>query len=258
MPAGERQRRAFFVSFNSADRGWGEWIAKELEDAGKTAIYQHWDFRPGSNFVLEMDRATRLADRLIAVLSESYLKALFTQPEWAAYFASDPTGAGRKIVPVRVQECNVDGLLKPLVYIDLVGCEEAECRKRLHDGVKEDRAKPEFVPFPGAWLAATRAGTPVSGLADLGGRGESGAVFGATGGRGEAPAGRGRCGHRAAAAPAAAEGGSPLRGHPDRVRRGAAGGAAGRAGFGQEHGASEAGGGPVSGQAGAAHDYALN
>lgn len=42
----KRERRDFFVSFNSADRGWGEWIAKALEDAGKTVFFQHWDFRP--------------------------------------------------------------------------------------------------------------------------------------------------------------------------------------------------------------------
>jgi hypothetical protein len=29
-------RRDFFVSFNSADRPWAEWIANELEAAGYT------------------------------------------------------------------------------------------------------------------------------------------------------------------------------------------------------------------------------
>jgi hypothetical protein len=52
-------RRDFFVSFNSADRDWAEWIAAELEANGYTTYYQHWDFRPGNNFVLEMQRPRR-------------------------------------------------------------------------------------------------------------------------------------------------------------------------------------------------------
>jgi len=44
--------------FNSADKSWVEWIAFVLEQAGYTTILQAWDFRPGENFVLEMQRAT--------------------------------------------------------------------------------------------------------------------------------------------------------------------------------------------------------
>jgi formylglycine-generating enzyme required for sulfatase activity len=149
MRPAEQERRDFFVSFNSADREHAEWIAGELKAAGKTVFFAPWDCPPGCNLVLWMDRAARRADRTIVVLSENYLKALYTQPEWAAYFAGDPTGAGRRVIPVRVQECEAAGLLKAIVYIDLVGCEEAEARRRLLEGVREGLAKPEFVAFPG-------------------------------------------------------------------------------------------------------------
>lgn len=39
----------FFISYNSADRTWAEWIAWQLEEAGYTTVLQAWDFRPGSN-----------------------------------------------------------------------------------------------------------------------------------------------------------------------------------------------------------------
>ncbi len=44
----------FFISYTRIDRGWAEWIAWQLEEAGYTAVIQAWDFRPGSNFVQEM------------------------------------------------------------------------------------------------------------------------------------------------------------------------------------------------------------
>jgi hypothetical protein len=47
----------FFISYNSADLAWAEWIAWQLEAAGFTTIVQAWDFRPGSNFVVEMQKA---------------------------------------------------------------------------------------------------------------------------------------------------------------------------------------------------------
>jgi hypothetical protein len=60
-----------------------------LREAEYSVVIQASDFGPGANFVLEMDRATREAERTIAVLSPDYLTALFTHPEWAATFAKD-------------------------------------------------------------------------------------------------------------------------------------------------------------------------
>jgi len=134
----------FFVSYTQADRKWAEWIAFQLEAAGYTTIVQSWDFRPGGNFVREMDRAIAQAERTIAVLSPDYLAAPYPQDEWTAAFA------GRKLLPVRVRECKVEGLLGPIVYIDLVGLDEAAAKKALLAGVLGERAKPTSVPFPTA------------------------------------------------------------------------------------------------------------
>ena len=140
-----------FISYNSADRTWAEWIAWQLEEAGYTTVFQAWDFRPGSNFVLEMQRAATEAERTIAVLSPDYLSALFTHPEWAAAFAQDPRGEKGTLLPVRVRECELKGLLPQIIYIDLVGLEEVSAWEELLDGVRRERAKPTAPPgFPGA------------------------------------------------------------------------------------------------------------
>lgn len=109
----------FFISYNQVDRPWAEWTARRLEDAGYTTVLQAWDFRPGSNFVLEMQRAAAEAERTIAVLSPDYLAALYTQPEWAAAFAQDPTGEKGTLLPVRVRECDLKVVLAPIAYVDL-------------------------------------------------------------------------------------------------------------------------------------------
>jgi TIR domain/Effector-associated domain 9 len=139
----------FFISYNRADKQWAEWIAWKLEEAGYTVVIQAWDFRPGGNFVLDMQRAAAETHKTIAVLSETYLKSSFTQPEWASVFVNDPQSLERKLIPVRVKECRPEGLLRPIVYADLVGLSEVEAEKTLLDALK-DSVRPEQSPaFPG-------------------------------------------------------------------------------------------------------------
>lgn len=149
MPSATPDRRDFFISFNSADRAWAEWIAFELEQAGYTTIYQHWDFSPGSNFVLEMHKAASRADKTIVVLSPNYLDAVFTQSEWSAALVQDPAGAKRTLIPIRVEPCQPPGILAPIVYCDLVNLGEEAARDRLLVLAQGNRPKPKHVSFPG-------------------------------------------------------------------------------------------------------------
>jgi hypothetical protein len=143
-------RKNFFISYTAADENWAEWIAYELEKAGYSTVIQAWDFRPGSNFVLEMQKALQSSDRLIAVLSPDYLAARFPQPEWAAVFADDPEGETRRLVPVMVRQCEPEGLLGPIVQIRIQDLESAAATQKLLDGVSADRARPTTPPvFPG-------------------------------------------------------------------------------------------------------------
>jgi TIR domain len=143
-------RKQFFISYNHADEDWATWIAWQLEQAGYSVMIQVWDFRPGSNFVLEMQQAAAAADRTIIVLSPNYLTSHFAKSEWAASFAQDPEGLGRRLVPVRIAPCEVEGILGQIVYIDLVELTEEDAAVKLMAGLEPGRAKPSTPPpFPG-------------------------------------------------------------------------------------------------------------
>ncbi len=140
----------FFVSFNSADRAWADWIAWTLEEAGYQVVYQPWDFRAGGNFVLEMQKAASETRKTVVVLTDNYLKADYTQPEWAAAFVQDPRGEDRKLIPLRVAPCSPSGLLKPLIYADLVGLPPDVAKAAVLTAVSDNRSKPAQPPaFPG-------------------------------------------------------------------------------------------------------------
>ena len=139
----------FFISYNQADKEWAEWVAWVLEEAGYTTVIQTWDFRPGENFVLRMHQAVNETDRTIAILSENYLNAVYTHPEWANAFVRDPLGNDRTLIPVRVAPCEPTGLLKADIYIELAGLDKEQARKVLLDGF-QPRGKPTSSPtFPG-------------------------------------------------------------------------------------------------------------
>lgn len=140
-----------FVSFNRADRSWADWIAWILDEAGYQIVYQPWDFRPGANFVLEMHKAASETLKTVIVLSDNYLKAEYTNPEWAVAFAEDPRGEKRKLIPIRVSDCHPTGLLKPLIHADLVGSTQDEAKIAVLNAVSNDlRIKPSEAPiFPG-------------------------------------------------------------------------------------------------------------
>jgi WD40 repeat protein len=148
------QQKDFFISYDRADKNWAEWIAWQLESAGYSVVLQTWDFRPGSNFVLSMDKTIREAKRTIAVISPDYLNAFYVEPEWAAAFVQDPTGERGTLLPIRVRKCELTGLFASIVYLDLVGLDEAKARDSLILGVSSTlnprtRRKPSSAPaFP--------------------------------------------------------------------------------------------------------------
>jgi tetratricopeptide (TPR) repeat protein len=144
--------RDFFLSFTGADRPWAVWLLAELDAAGYSSVSQLRDFVPGGNFVVEMNRAARRARRTLGVLSPQALKEPYVWQEWAQRLAGDPIGEQRALVLVRVAPCQPEGLLGPVVYVDLVGLDEEAARALLREelaaAVRGQRLLPAGAQFP--------------------------------------------------------------------------------------------------------------
>ncbi len=140
----------FFISLNSKDKAWGDWIAWQLKAAGYKLIYQHWHFQTGQNFVLHMEEAGRKAKRVLIVLSDHYFSSEYTLAELTQALSRDPSGRTGTIVPVRISDCDIAGsLLGPRSYIDLSQItEESEARARLLEGLELKKPPDTEPPFP--------------------------------------------------------------------------------------------------------------
>jgi hypothetical protein len=142
----------FFVSYAEADRGWAEWVAWQLEAEGYRVLVQAWDVVAGVSWVQQMHDGVQRAARTVVVLSPRYLASAYGAAEWQAAWRADPLGKQRKLVVVRVAECDRPGLLATLVSADLFGVPAPVARQRLRETVAHavtGRAKPPTEPaFP--------------------------------------------------------------------------------------------------------------
>ena len=155
-----------FISYAQADLYWAKWIDHQLESAGYRTIMQDKHFLAGSDFVRMMDDGLRTADLVLCVLSREYLRSRGGNREWQAVYASSLNREGRSgLLPVRIEDCPVDGLLASLTYVDLanVGDQDA-ARSRLLARIAEardGRSTPDQPPqYPGARSAPSLSGPP--------------------------------------------------------------------------------------------------
>jgi TIR domain len=127
----------FFVSYTREDVKQAEWIAWVLNQAGYRVIIQRWNFTVGRNWFAEMDNASRIAERTVAVLSKAYGDSDYCRLEWQQAMELDPGGSKRKLVPIRIVPYKPDSYLRQVVYIDLVGLAEDEAREQIIAGAHQ-------------------------------------------------------------------------------------------------------------------------
>jgi WD40 repeat protein len=109
----------FFISYTPADEKWAVWIAATLENEGFRTMLQAWDFKLGGNFIDDMDRGLTESTLVIAVLSPRYLQSRYGRMEWQAALRSSPEDPQRRLLPILVEDCELEGLLAPITYVDL-------------------------------------------------------------------------------------------------------------------------------------------
>jgi tetratricopeptide (TPR) repeat protein len=138
-----------FISRAGEDAKYAKWIDTVLVAEGYTTTLQDFDIRPGHSFPEKMNEALARADHVIAVLSPHYVTHEFTMKELYAAFAKDGLGKGRRVIPVRIAECEIPSLFFDVVFVDLIEKDEAAAKALLLEAVSpESPRKP--APFPGS------------------------------------------------------------------------------------------------------------
>ena len=144
-----------FISYSGKDRQWAVWLDGVVREAGHRTTVQEYDFLPGQDFVEAIDQALTRNQYVVCLLSQAYRDSRWCAKEWHAALC------GEKQFLLRIGECELDGLLAPHAYVDLVGLAEAEVKERVVTALaKLDGRDPRPstpVPFPSTVPVSTRA-----------------------------------------------------------------------------------------------------
>ncbi|WP_261553558.1 toll/interleukin-1 receptor domain-containing protein [Frankia tisae] len=111
----------FFISYDLADSEWADWVAWTLEAAGYRILLEHWDLVAGANRHVFLQEGIADSARTLAIVSQRYLRSVYGGTQWRAAWAADLLGADRKLIPIRIDDCDPPEPLRSVVAINLVG-----------------------------------------------------------------------------------------------------------------------------------------
>ncbi|WP_163550114.1 toll/interleukin-1 receptor domain-containing protein [Candidatus Frankia nodulisporulans] len=125
----------FFVSYDEADRGWAEWIAWTLEQDGYRILLEHWDLVAGGNRHVFLQEGMARSKRTLAIVSQRYLGSAYGGVQWRAAWGTDLLGTDRKLIPIRIDDCDLREPLRSVVAIDLAELDKDEAGAQLLTGI---------------------------------------------------------------------------------------------------------------------------
>jgi tetratricopeptide (TPR) repeat protein len=143
----------FFISRAGEDADYAKWVAGVLEAEGYTTTLEDLDFRPGQSVLHEMNQALA-ADHVIALLSPHYVAKEWTLKELWATLSNDATGRDRRLIPVRIADCEIPPLIRDIICVDLVGKDKsAAARDLLLDAVSPDGPRKAGAAIPRTFIS---------------------------------------------------------------------------------------------------------
>jgi tetratricopeptide (TPR) repeat protein len=98
---------------------WAQWIAGVLAERGIRVLSQLSLAGAGGDSRGEAEFGVTSAGRTIAILSASYLRSPQAQGVWDAISTLDPSGAARRLIPVRVGEVPLEQPFSTRTMVDL-------------------------------------------------------------------------------------------------------------------------------------------
>ena len=109
----------FFISRAGADKEFALWLGAVLKACGRSYVLQDEHFGH-QDFMGAMGKALKSNARIIAVYSPDYFASEHCLLEAQASLVDDPSNDRQQLIPLRLRPCMPYGVLKAIVFTDLV------------------------------------------------------------------------------------------------------------------------------------------
>src|SRR5882724_13358085 len=121
----------YFISRRGTHAAVAQEVAQALKSVGVTSFSQDYDIATGENFVGKIHDALERCEHFIALLTSDYDSAPYTRMEWTSFIPVHvESGEKRRLIVIRLENCQPLGLLRGIVYADLVGVTDPQERRR--------------------------------------------------------------------------------------------------------------------------------
>ena len=123
----------YFISRRGSAAAVAQEVAQVIQAEGYTLLVQDYDIPHGANFVAAMHDALMRCRHLIVLLTNDYTASSFTMMEVTNFLAAAGRSADeRRLIVLRIDNCEPEGILAGCVFADLVGIDDpVERRSRI-------------------------------------------------------------------------------------------------------------------------------
>jgi hypothetical protein len=110
-----------FISYSHRDRESVQIIAQRLQEAGHEVWIDALNIKPGDNISLRIQEGLENADAIVFAVSRNSLRSEAVQHEFSMIALQQISRRQQRIIPVRLEECEVPSYLADRLYIDFAG-----------------------------------------------------------------------------------------------------------------------------------------
>jgi TIR domain/WD domain, G-beta repeat len=107
-----------FLSYNKTDVPRVRQLAQKLRTAGLRVWLDEWIIKPGDDIYLAIENGLQTARTLVLCLSPAALGSDWVGLERSTVLFRDPSNAGRRFIPLLLEQCELPDTLRRYSYVD--------------------------------------------------------------------------------------------------------------------------------------------
>lgn len=108
-----------FISYSHRDGDWvWDWLVPRLKQEGLRICIDRECFEAGEPIVVAIERAVKTSRKTLLVLTPDYVASEWAESENLLVQTSDPAARRRRMIPLKLKECDLPERIKMLNYVD--------------------------------------------------------------------------------------------------------------------------------------------
>lgn len=119
LESNQLKNKKVFLSHSSVDKSIVISVALDLQEKGISTWLDAFDILPGESITSKINRGLEECEFVLLFLSNNSVKSNWVTKEWETMLWDEINSGKIKIIPVKLEECEIPKILQTKKYIDL-------------------------------------------------------------------------------------------------------------------------------------------